>query len=156
VGIGGDSLRTVVAGHPFIRQPRDFDGPHGRVVLTNNYSAVTGACMVLRKELFLQVGGFDAKHLAIAFNDVDLCLKVQALGYRNVYVPWAELYHYESLSRGPEDTPEKLARFGREAQVMRDRYGAVLLRDPCYSPHLSLDGSFTPAISGDFEARLNL
>ena len=99
---------------------------------------------MLRHSLFRQVGGFDEVGLPVAFNDIDLCLKVQALGYRNVVTPFATLVHHESATRGSENTPEKIARFNREAQTMRRRYGDLLDNDPCYSPNLSLeDGEYS-------------
>ena len=97
------------------------------------------ACLVVRKSTYLQVGGLDEDDLAIAFNDVDFCLKVRAAGYRNLWSPFAEFYHHESASRGAEDTPAKQARFGAEIKIMRDRWGAMLDTDPAYNPNLSLN-----------------
>jgi GT2 family glycosyltransferase len=88
--------------------------------------------------VFFEVGGFD-ENLKVAFNDVDFCLKVRKAGYRNVWTPFAELYHHESLSRGHEDTPERKKRFRSEVAFMKEKWGDVLKSDPFYSPHLTLD-----------------
>ena len=133
LGVGG------VAGHAFKTFPRGSEGIFNRARLVQNYSAVTGACLVVRKSTYLQVGGLDEDDLAIAFNDVDFCLKVRAAGYRNLWSPFAEFYHHESASRGAEDTPAKQARFGAEIKIMRDRWGAMLDTDPAYNPNLSLN-----------------
>ena len=81
----------------------------------------------------------DEENLTIAFNDIDLCLRISERGYRNVWTPFAELYHYESSSRGYEDTPEKVSRFGKEIHFMQERWGKILLSDPAYNPNLALD-----------------
>jgi GT2 family glycosyltransferase len=133
LGIGG------VAGHVFLRHAENDPGYFGRLLAASNYSAVTGACMMLRRSTFFEVGGLDAQDLTIAFNDIDLCIKVQARGYRNVVTPFAKLIHLESASRGSDLAPDKMARFNREADTMRQRYGALLENDPCYSPNLSLN-----------------
>jgi hypothetical protein len=100
--------------------------------------AVTAACMVMRRSTFDELGGFD-ENLKVAFNDVDLCLRIQRSGYRILWTPYAELLHHESASRGYEDTPQKRARFLCEAQYMRGKWGNQLLSDPFYNPNLSLD-----------------
>jgi GT2 family glycosyltransferase len=133
LGIGG------VAGHSHKGLPRGDAGYFGRVGLIQNFSAVTGACMLMRKANFLLAGGLDAEHLSTAFNDVDLCLKMNQHNLRVVWTPYAELYHHESASRGYEDTPEKLARFEKERQVMKDRWPNFILMDPAYSPNLTLE-----------------
>jgi GT2 family glycosyltransferase/glycosyltransferase involved in cell wall biosynthesis len=133
LGIGG------VAGHAFKLFPRGTDGSFNRARLVQNYSAVTAACLVIRKELFNRVGGFDEKSLAVAFNDIDFCLKVRATGVRNLWTPFAEFYHHESATRGTEDTPEKQARFQREVETMLARWGDALRADPAYNPNLSLE-----------------
>ncbi|NNC24682.1 glycosyltransferase family 2 protein, partial [Salinisphaera sp. USBA-960] len=94
--------------------------------------------LALRRALFAEIGGMD-ETLAVAFNDVDLCLRLHARGYRNVWTPHAELYHHESASRGPEDTSEKRSRFFDEVAIMRRRWGDFLLNDPAYNPNLSLE-----------------
>jgi GT2 family glycosyltransferase len=133
LGLGG------VAAHSH----RDFDhsshGYMGRIKIIQNLSAVTAACMMVKRTVFDEVGGFD-ESLAHAFNDVDLCLKMREKGYVNVYTPYAELYHHESASRGVEDTPERKARFTREVEIMKSRWKQVLeAGDPYYSPNLTLD-----------------
>ncbi len=137
LGIGGLNGTPSVAGHAFKDRRRGDEGQRNRLRLVQNYSAVTAACLIIRREVFQQVGGFDERELAVAFNDIDLCLKVRAAGYRNVWTPFAELYHHESASRGIEDSPDKLERFAREIRVMRQRWGAVLDRDPAYNPNLT-------------------
>lgn len=135
LGIGG------VAGHSHPGLPDGDPGYFARMVLTQEVSAVTGACMLVRTEVFAASGGFDAERLAVAFNDVDLCLRLRRQGYRNVWTPHARLIHHESKSRGPEDTPEKRARFESEVRVMQDRWGPELRADPYYNPNLSRDAA---------------
>lgn len=132
-GIGG------VAGHQFKGYHANSLGYFCRARLPQDLSAVTAACMLVRKNVFEEVGGFDAKELAVAFNDVDLCLKIREAGYRVVYTPYAELLHHESASRGYENSPEKQRRFEQEVQVMKQRWGNRLANDPFYNPNLSLD-----------------
>jgi GT2 family glycosyltransferase len=132
LGIGG------IGSHAFKCQPGNFPGYFGRAGLLSSYSAVTAACLVIKKEIFLQVGGFDAENLAVAFSDVDLCLKVIEAGYRNVWTPYSLLYHHESATRGDDDTEEKQARFASEIAYMNSRWGHMLLNDPAYSPNLTL------------------
>ncbi|MBN2427408.1 MAG: glycosyltransferase family 2 protein [Deltaproteobacteria bacterium] len=131
LGIGG------VAGHSHKYFGNHEHGYFGRLKLVQNLSAVTGACLVVRKEVYLAVGGFDEENLTVAFNDVDFCLKVREAGLRNLWTPYAELNHYESQSRGFEDTPAKQVRFHSEVDFMRRKWGSLLDRDPMYSPHLS-------------------
>jgi GT2 family glycosyltransferase/glycosyltransferase involved in cell wall biosynthesis len=133
LGLGG------VANHAFYRQPRGTDGYKNRARLVQNYSAVTGACLLVRKAVYEQVGGLNERDLAIAFNDVDFCLKVRAAGYRNLWTPFAEFYHHESASRGTEDTPEKQARFAREVDYMQRMWRRELESDPAYNPNFSLE-----------------
>ncbi|MEY4941432.1 MAG: hypothetical protein RIQ93_3167, partial [Verrucomicrobiota bacterium] len=133
VGLGG------VAGHAFRDNARGSEGKFNRGRLAQNYSAVTAACLVVRRKIYQEVGGLDETHLTIAFNDVDFCLKVQAAGYRNLWTPFAELYHHESVSRGAEDTPEKHERFRREVEIMLQRWPAVIRHDPAYNPNLTLE-----------------
>jgi GT2 family glycosyltransferase len=137
VGIVGN---PPVAGHGHRHFPRNDNGYFGRANIINNVSAVSAACMMLRKEVFEEVGGFDEENLAVAFNDVDLCLKIREKGYLIVYTPYAELYHHESLSRGYEDTPEKQERFQKEVAFMRRKWGRVIDEgDPYYNPNLTLE-----------------
>jgi len=132
IGFGG------VAGHSYARKPRGYPGQMGRALLTQNLSAVTAACLVVRREVFDAVGGLD-ESLAVAFNDIDFCLRIEQAGYRNVWTPFAEFYHHESASRGSEDSPEKLARFHSEVRKMEQRWGERLRRDPAYNPNLDLN-----------------
>ncbi|MET0258472.1 MAG: glycosyltransferase family 2 protein [Methylobacterium sp.] len=131
LGIGG------VAGHSHLGLPADEPGYFERMVLAQEVSAVTGACLAMRRSVFSEVGGFDAVRLKVAFNDVDLCLRVRQAGYRIVWTPHARLIHHESKSRGKEDSPEKRARFERESGVMRERWEPLLRADPYYNPNLS-------------------
>lgn len=126
-----------VAGHAHRFAERNAEGYFGRLQLVQNYSAVTGACLVVRREIYEQVGGLNERDLAVAYNDVDFCLRVRAAGYRNLWTPHAELYHHESVSRGDDDTPEKKARFDKEVAYMRATWAAELDHDPCYNPNLS-------------------
>jgi GT2 family glycosyltransferase len=133
IGLGG------VAGHAHLHRARSEGGYFGRAQLQQEFGAVTGACLMVRKRDYEAVGGLDETNLAIAFNDVDLCLKLRALGRRIVWTPFAELFHHESLSRGKEDTPEKQRRFADEVRFMRSRWHEDLVRgDPGYNPNLSL------------------
>jgi GT2 family glycosyltransferase len=95
--------------------------------------------MVTRRAVFEEVGGFDQQHLPVAYNDIDLCLRIRERGHRVVWTPYAELYHFESASRGSDLAPEKRDRFQREAQYMKERWGELLLNDPFNSPNHSLD-----------------
>lgn len=132
IGIGG------IAGHWNSRRPRNDPGFMGRAILTQNFSAVTGACLMVSRQKFLEAGGFD-ENLAVAFNDVDFCLKLREEGLLNVWTPYAELYHYESKSRGAEDTPEKYERFLRESELLKKRYQHLFeVGDPYYNRNLPL------------------
>ena len=102
---------------------------------------MTGACLALRRAVFDEVGGLDEQGLAVAFNDVDLCVRIREAGYRVLWTPFAELYHLESASRGEDASPEKARRFAGEIATMKRRWGEVLLHDPFYSPWLSLEGA---------------
>ena len=133
VGLGG------VAGHAFTGVPRGHAGYFNRAWLQQNCSAVTGACMVLRREVFEEAGGFDEVNLAISFNDIDFCLRLRAAGLQNVWTPYANLVHHESASRGHQRTPEEQAQFVREATYMQRKWGVELLHDPFYNPNLSLN-----------------
>lgn len=121
-----------VAGHLYPSASGSSPGYQGHLALTRNVSAVTGACLAMRKAVYEQVGGMDEAELAVAFNDVDLCLKVRAAGYDIVWTPFAELIHHESASRGSDLAPEARARFQREIDAMRRRWGAALDTDPFY------------------------
>ncbi|MBD1938823.1 glycosyltransferase family 2 protein [Microcoleus sp. FACHB-68] len=125
-----------VAGHSHRHFPSTTPGYVCQVKTISNYSAVTGACLMCRRDVFDSIGGF-TEELAVAYNDVDLCLKMVAKGYRNIYLPHVVLYHYESKSRGYEDTPEKELRRLREAAILKSRWQYMIDHDPCYSPHLT-------------------
>ena len=128
-----------VAGH-FGNRLADADfGDHGRNQLVQKMSAVTAACLMVRKSDFLAVGGMDPIAFPVAFNDLDLCLKLRQAGKDIIWTPFAKLLHAESASRGHEDTPQKIARAQREVDNLRRRWGAILLNDPTYHPSLNLD-----------------
>ncbi|MCF8055218.1 MAG: glycosyltransferase [Desulfocapsa sp.] len=131
---------TGVGGHPFRLFHKDDVGYYARPHVIHNVSAVTGACLMIKKERYEEVGGMDSEKFGIAFNDVDLCMSLLKKGYRNVLTPYCELYHYESQSRGYEDTPEKLARLERETEAFNAKWDNFFENgDPYFSPHLSLD-----------------
>ncbi|WP_158284480.1 glycosyltransferase [Azospirillum sp. TSO35-2] len=130
-----------VANHIHKHFAREHPGHFARLMLTQNMSCVTAACMVMRKAVFEEVGGLEEEHLAVAFNDVDLCLRVRDAGYFLVWTPHAELYHLESASRGSDMAPDKIARFKREIAYMHERWGKALVEDPFYNPNLTLETS---------------
>jgi len=136
VGMGG------VAGHIYLGASDAERGNMGRAILQQNLSAVTGACMVVTREAFERVGGFDADNLPVSFNDVDFCLKLLEAGYDNRWTPHATLVHHESASRGKDDTAEKKARFAKEVAYMHQRWDKRLTNDPAYNPNLTLDYTY--------------
>ena len=132
LGLGG------IAGHIMCKASREDPGYFGRTVTVQEISAVTAACMMIRTEDFWNAGGFD-ETFQVAFNDIDLCMKVRAAGKKIVFTPYAELYHYESKSRGLEDTPEKQFRFDKEVKAFEAKWSEQLAKgDPYYSPNLSV------------------
>ena len=132
IGIGG------IAGHMFVDMDRERSGYMHKASIIQDLSAVTAACMMVKRKVFEQVHGFE-EELAVAFNDVDFCLRVRELGYLVVYNPYVELYHYESKSRGTEDSKEKVRRFQSEIEFMRCRWEVLLKKgDPYYNKNLSL------------------
>ncbi len=131
LGLGG------IANHAYVGQPGDAPGHGGRARVVQSMSAVTAACMVVRRDAFQAVGGLD-EDLAVAFNDIDFCLRLRQAGLRNLWTPFARLYHHESASRGADTSGEKRERFLREVALMEDRWGAMLERDPAYNPNFSL------------------
>ncbi len=139
IGLGG------IAGHAFSCQSREDPGYFARAIVQQDLSAVTAACFMVSRKIYDEVGGME-EQLQVAFNDVDFCLKVRDKGYLVVYNPNVELYHYESKSRGLEDTPRKHARFEREVNFMKARWEKVLEKgDPYYNPNLTLvRGDFSP------------
>jgi len=136
---GGIRLGVAgAAGHAHKFLSSKSPGYFGRAQLAQNVSAVTGACMVIRRETWRKIGGLD-ESFAVAFNDVDFCLRVQALGLRNLWTPFATVVHHESKTRGYEDTPEKEARLRAEKKRLRERWGDALFNDAAYNPNLSLE-----------------
>ena len=132
IGIGG------IAGHAFLGLARAKSGYLHKASLQMDYSAVTAACMMMKAEAFRKTGGFEEK-LTVAFNDVDLCLRTVEQGWLVVYDPHVEMYHYESKSRGAEDSEEKVRRFQQEIEFMRTRWiGLLKDGDPNYNPNLTL------------------
>jgi glycosyltransferase involved in cell wall biosynthesis len=132
LGVGG------VAGHSHKNYRGDTEGYFSRCRLIQDMSAVTGACLLVKKRIFLNVNGFEENHLKVAFNDVDLCLRLKAEGKRTIWTPFACLIHHESASRGEETTLEKQERFASEIAFMKSRWGIKLQQDPYYSPNLTL------------------
>ncbi len=129
------------AGHSHYKQPKANLGYMGRLCYTQNVSAVTGACLMVKKALFDEVGGLD-EGFAISLNDVDFCLKLREKGYLNVFTPFAECFHYESISRGLDDQGEKAERYNRESEQFRAKWKDVLeAGDPYYNKNFSLDRS---------------
>jgi glycosyltransferase involved in cell wall biosynthesis len=127
------------AGHSHKGFPKNHLGYAGRMSLISEFTAVTGACLITRKSLFEKVGGLNETELQIACNDVDFCLRLREAGYRNIWTPYAELYHHESATRGFEDTSEKQARFAKELEYMKKHWSDILQNDLLYSPNLTLD-----------------
>ncbi len=132
LGIGG------VAGHSHKNYKKNDHGYFSRLKVIQNYSAVTGACLVVRKILFEEVAGLNEEYLSVAFNDVDFCLKLQEKGYRTLWTPYVELYHHESITRGEEDDMIKRARFNAEVNYMKKRWGERLQKDSYYNKNLTL------------------
>ncbi len=135
IGYGG------IAGHAFHMVQRDAPGYYQMLQTARNVSAVTGACLMMRKKIFEAIHGFDENY-RLAFGDVDICLKSLQAGYLNIWTPFAELYHYESKTRGYEDSPEKIRRFHSEIWKFRERWWHFLLKgDDYYNPNLRLEGT---------------
>jgi len=152
VGIGG------YAGHSHKHRAGNDPGYFNRLNIVQNVSAVTGAMLMCKKSIYEKVGGFDAENFAIAGNDVDFCLRLAETGLRNVFTPYAMAYHAESISRGYEDDPEKMARFDAEKQRFRVRHAGVLQAgDPYYNPNFRLDteGFDIKLLSGN-ESRMEI
>lgn len=131
-GIGG------VAGHAHRFFPAEDDGYCGRLKLTQNLSAVTAACLLVRRSVYEEVGGLNETDLAVAFNDVDFCLKVRRAGYRNLWTPHAELIHHESATRHAAGSDSRTEKEAREMAYMRRSWGKALTQDPAYNPNLTL------------------
>ena len=137
LGVGSFSGGPGVAGHYGLGVPAEEAGYQGHLALVRETAAVTGACLAVRKSSYREVGGLDEANLPVAFNDVDLCLRLREAGLRNLWTPFADLYHLESVSRGPDVAADKIERFAREAQYMRDRWGTLLDSDPFYNINFS-------------------
>ena len=132
IGIGG------IAGHSYKGKPENDLGDFLRLGVPQNYSAVTAACLMIRKKLFIEAGGFDPL-FQLAFGDIDFCLQIMQKGYRNVWTPFAELYHFESKTRGLDDTPEKKKRVDCEITTFKLKWHSFLDGgDPYYNPNLTL------------------
>lgn len=145
IGIGG------LAGHPHVGDPGDTPGYFGRVACTQRYSAVTAACMLMRREVFLQIGGFDEVNFAVAFNDVDLGLRLGKAGYANVWTPRALLYHHESASLGLPTNEHRRRQFLEECENFRRIWADAIRNDPFYNLNLTVTGgdfrpSFPPRV----------
>jgi GT2 family glycosyltransferase len=135
LGVGRHDDGPGIAGHFGHFAEAEDEGYLGQLALTREVSAVTGACLALRRAVWEAVGGLDETNLPVSYNDVDLCLRIRASGLRIIWTPFAELYHLESASRGREDAPEQRARAAREARYMRHRWGPILDDDPFYNPN---------------------
>jgi len=133
LGVGG------VAGHAMKGIDHEDGGYFSRSQLISAYSAVTAACLLVKKSAYLEVGGLNENELKVAFNDVDFCLRLKEVGYRNIWTPYAQLYHHESATRGLEDNPEKIARFNSEVRYMQERWACRINNDPAYNPNLTLN-----------------
>jgi GT2 family glycosyltransferase len=134
LGIGGEKI----AGHAFTGTPGEDPAYFGRAELPHELSAVTAACMLTRRDLFEKLGGFDAETFAVAFNDIDYCLRARKAGYKVIFTPQARLTHHESKTRGFDLKGERRKRYLTEAEAMKERWGELLSNDPFYSPNLAL------------------
>ncbi len=154
LGAGGGEL----ADHAHKCLPPGDHGYFARASLAQELSAVTAACMLVRRSVYLEVGGFEEEHLKVAFNDVDFCLRLRAAGYRIIYTPYAEFQHWESASRGLEDTLDKHQRFSAEVDYVKNKWPLLLAADPFYNPNLDLRDhlftlAFPPRLSQPWEEK---
>jgi GT2 family glycosyltransferase len=133
LGIGG------IAAHAFRYFDRLFFGHFGHTVLTRQSTAVTGACLVTRREVWNQIGGLDEEHLAVSYNDVDFCLRAEVEGWRTVWTPFAELIHHESVSRGADSDAANVTRAKLEYDFMEEKWRDLIRLDPAYNPNLTLN-----------------
>ena len=122
--------------HRYARE--DSPGYFGRLLIVANYAAVTGACLMVKKQLFMEAGGLD-EDLAVAYNDVDFCLRLLKMGYRNVVLPQVKLFHHESRSRGSDRTVQNRFRLSHEAGIIKKRWEPMIQNDPYYNPNLTRD-----------------
>lgn len=136
LGFGGS------AGHYFPSTPRKQGGYYSDLYLTRRVSCVTGACLAIRRNVFLEMGGLDEVNLKIAYNDVDLCIRLALAGYHIIWTPYAELYHYESASRGSDQAPDKIDRFKREQTYLKTKWPEQLAADPFYNPNLAINSGY--------------
>ncbi|MDD3761407.1 MAG: glycosyltransferase [Acidithiobacillus sp.] len=152
LGLGG------YAAHSHRGFPGDHPGQSGRLWLAQDYAAVTAACLAIARSKYWEVSGLDEEHFPVAYNDVDFCLRLRQAGYRNIFTPYAELYHYESKTRGADDlSASKRARFTAEKAALAKRHKALLPNDPFYNPNLTLDNedfalAFPPRLSRPWES----
>ena len=128
-----------VAGHCFKYAEQGEPGQRNRLNLVQQFSAVTAACMAVKRSVFEAIGGFEEEHLGVAFNDVDLCLRMREAGYSIIWTPHAQLYHHESLSRGDDSSWHKDARVDEEIEYMISKWSSILPYDPNYNPNLTLE-----------------
>lgn len=135
LGAGHFDNDTGIAGHVGHGRTRNEPGYFGHLMLVRDVGAVTAACLAIRRDVFLEVGGLNETDLKVAFNDVDLCLRIRQAGYRILWTPFAELYHFESVSRGSDLAPEKVVRFRAECRYMVDTWKPQLMNDPFYNPN---------------------
>jgi GT2 family glycosyltransferase len=135
-----------LAGHAHRYASAQAPGYFGSLQAPTNYLAVTGACLMVARDKYLAVGGLD-EALAVSYNDVDFCFRLHEAGYRNVYLPYVRLYHFESKSRGTDDTPSKVRRANQEVALMRGRWPGFASADPYYNPNLTTEAE-------DFSLRL--
>lgn len=131
LGVGG------IANHAHRHFPSNHPGYFSRATLVNCFSAVTGACLVIDKNRYLSVGGLNETELPISFNDIDLCLKLSSRGFRNIFNPYAILYHHESVTRGYDNNSLKIQRLMKESEYMRSAWGDIIYNDAMYSPNLT-------------------
>ncbi|HLH48596.1 MAG TPA: glycosyltransferase [Roseiarcus sp.] len=123
-----------LAGHWYLKAKENFPGPMGRLWTRQSLSAVTGACLLVSKEAIARIGPLDEERFAIAYNDVDFCLRARSAGFRVVWTPFATLLHHESASRGSDETPKNFDRFRREQDNLRSRHATHLYEDFAVSP----------------------
>ena len=135
IGIGG------VAGHRSVGSPGNAPGNFGSLALAQDVSCVTGACLLIRRSVFDEVGGLDERNLQVAFNDVDLCLKVRQAGHRIIWTPFSVLYHHKSRSRGSDLQGDNLLRFRKRIRFMQEKWRGALFADPFRNPNLSFEST---------------
>jgi len=135
VGFGG------LAGHWWLNEAEDFPGPMGRLWVRQSMSSVTGACLMASRRALEAIGPMDEERFAVAYNDVDLCLRAREQGFRVVWTPFACCIHRESASRGSDEAPETIGRFRREQEALRGRHATDAFEDPAASPWYTKDRS---------------